>query len=46
MIPEAIDGYAKEAVNALCSAQVINSDNSGNFAPKEYATRAQSAKNA
>lgn len=41
---EAIDGYAKEAVNALCSAQVINGDGSGNFAPKEYATRAQSAK--
>ncbi len=39
-----ISGYAKEAVNALTSAGIINGMGDGTFAPKAYVTRAQIAK--
>ena len=39
-----ISDYAKEAVNALTSAGIINGMGDGTFAPKAYVTRAQIAK--
>lgn len=39
-----INGYAKDAVGALSGAGIINGMGDGNFAPQEFATRAQAAK--
>ena len=39
-----ISDYAKEAVGNLCSYGVINGKENGNFAPKDFATRAEAAK--
>lgn len=38
-----ISGFAKDAVNALASAQIINGMGDGNFAPQATANRAQAA---
>lgn len=41
---EQISDYAKNAVDALTAAGIINGMGDGNFAPKETVTRAQAAK--
>ncbi|MBS6833583.1 MAG: S-layer homology domain-containing protein, partial [Clostridiales bacterium] len=41
---EEISDYAKEAVEKLRAAGIINGDENGNFNPKQSATRAETAK--
>lgn len=36
-----VSDYAKEAVNRLVSLEIIQGDENGNFAPRKYATRAE-----
>ena len=39
-----ISNYARDAVDVLSKAGIINGDNSGCFNPANYATRAEAAK--
>ena len=39
-----LSDYAKEAVAKMVKLGILNGKNDGNFAPKDYCTRAEAAK--